>query len=91
MSTPHIVILGSGFAALTAVRELRRRDRAVRITPVAPKADLMYYPSLIRLSAGLRRAADLNIKVSDFLAEQRVKSYAGRVTALAGWRTHRAN
>lgn len=28
----HIVILGCGFAALTAVRELRRRDREVRIT-----------------------------------------------------------
>ncbi len=26
MSAPHIVILGSGFAALTAVRELRRRE-----------------------------------------------------------------
>jgi sulfide:quinone oxidoreductase len=35
MSTPHIVILGSGFAALTAIRELRKRDRKARITTVA--------------------------------------------------------
>ncbi|MHB1075971.1 hypothetical protein [Thiobacillus sp.] len=47
MSTPHIVVLGSGFAALTAVRELRRRERDARITLVAPRAALTYYPSLI--------------------------------------------
>ena len=36
MSTPHIVILGSGFAALTAVRALRKRNSQARITLVAP-------------------------------------------------------
>ena len=88
MSTPHIVILGSGFAALTAVRELRKRDRALRITLVAPKAELMYYPSLILVPAGLRRGADLHIDVSGFLAEQQVEFHAGRVTGLAdGGRT----
>jgi sulfide:quinone oxidoreductase len=83
MSTPHIVIIGSGFAALTAVRELRRRDRDVRITLVAPTPELMYYPSLIWVPAGLRRGADLAIGVSGFLAEQRVEFHAGRVTGLA--------
>ncbi|OYW38730.1 MAG: pyridine nucleotide-disulfide oxidoreductase [Hydrogenophilales bacterium 12-61-10] len=78
----HIVILGCGFAALTAVRELRRRDREVRITLVAPKAELMYYPSLIWVPSGLRRANDLNIDVSGFLAEQQVTFHAGRVTGL---------
>ncbi len=88
MSTPHIVILGSGFAALTAVRELRRHDRAARITLVAPKAELMYYPSLIWVPAGLRRGADLEIDVSGFLAEHDVAFHAGRVTGLAdGGRT----
>jgi sulfide:quinone oxidoreductase len=78
----HIAILGSGFAALTAVRELRKRDRDVRITLVAPKAELMYYPSLIWVPAGLRHGADLNIDVSGFLAEQKVTFHAGRVTGL---------
>jgi sulfide:quinone oxidoreductase len=88
MTRPHIVILGSGFAALTAVRELRRRDRMVRITLVAPKAELMYYPSLIWVPAGLRRGADLNIDVSGFLAEHDVVFHAGRVTGLTdGGRT----
>jgi sulfide:quinone oxidoreductase len=88
MSTPHIVILGSGFAALTAVRELRRRDRQARITLVAPKAELMYYPSLIWVPSGLRRCADLNLDVSGFLAAHDVAFHAGRVTGLAdGGRT----
>jgi len=88
MNTSHVVILGSGFAALTAVRELRRRDQDVRITLVAPKAELMYYPSLIWVPAGLRRGADLIIDVSGFLAEQYVEFHAGRVTGLAdGGRT----
>jgi len=86
--TAHIAILGCGFAALTAVRELRRRDREVRITLVAPKTELMYYPSLIWVPSGLRRGADLQIDVSGFLAEQRVEFHAGRVTGLAdGGRT----
>ena len=82
MSTPHIAILGSGFAALTAVRELRRRDREARITLIAPKAELMYYPSLIWVPSGLRRGADLNIDVAGFLAEHKVGFHAGRVTGL---------
>lgn len=88
MSTPHIVVLGSGFAALTAVRELRRRDRDARITLVAPRAALTYYPSLIWVPSGLRRGADLDIDVSGFLAAHNVPFHAGRVTGLAdGGRT----
>ncbi len=83
MSQAHIVIIGSGFAALTAVRELRKRDRAAHITLVAPRAELMYYPSLIWVPAGLRRSADLAVDVSGFLARHDVSFHAGRVTGLA--------
>jgi sulfide:quinone oxidoreductase len=82
MSSQHVVIIGSGFAALTAVRELRRRDRRIRITLVAPRAELMYYPSLIWVPTGLRRGDDLRVDVSAFLAEQQVEFHAGRVTGL---------
>ena len=88
MKPPHIVIIGSGFAALTAVRELRRRDWKINITLVAPKAELMYYPSLIWIPAGVRQGTDLQINVTGFLAEQQVQFYAGRVIGLAdGGRT----
>lgn len=88
MNARHIVIIGSGFAALTAVRELRRRDASVRITLVSPRAELMYYPSLIWVPAGLRRGDDLRVDIAGFLAEQHVTFHAGRVTGLAdGGRT----
>lgn len=61
MSAPRIVILGSGFAALTAVRELRRRCVGAVITIVSPAPVLTYLPSLIWVPAGLRRAEDLTI------------------------------
>lgn len=80
--THHIVIIGSGFAALTAVRELRKRDRTARITLVAPAPVLTYYPGLIWVPSGLRRGADLGIDVAGFLAGQRVEFHAGRVTGL---------
>jgi len=82
MTVPHIAVLGCGFAALTAVRELRRRAPDARITLVAPRAVLTYYPSLIWVPAGLRRAGDLDIDVSGFLARQRVEFRAGRVAGL---------
>lgn len=44
MTVPHIAVLGCGFAALTAVRELRRREPDARITLVAPRARLTYFP-----------------------------------------------
>ncbi|MCA1925785.1 MAG: FAD-dependent oxidoreductase [Thiobacillus sp.] len=88
MNTPHIAIVGAGFAALTAVRTLRKRDAQVRITLIAPRAELVYYPSLIWMPAGLRRRQDLHIDLSGFLAQQRVEFHAARVTGLAdGGRT----
>jgi sulfide:quinone oxidoreductase len=55
----HIVILGAGFGALTAVRELRRRAPDARISLVAPKAEFVYLPSLIWVPTGLRQGKDL--------------------------------
>lgn len=88
MTQPHIVILGSGFAALTAVRELRRRNRSLPVTLVAPRAEMTYYPSLIWVPAGLRRGDDLKIDVAGFLARHDVAFHAASVTGLAdGGRT----
>ena len=82
MTVPHIAVLGCGFAALTAVRELRRREPDARITLVAPRARLTYFPSLIWVPAGLRRADDLEIDVAGFLTGQRIEFRAGRVAGL---------
>lgn len=81
--SPHIVILGAGFAALTAVRKLRRRAPMARISLVAPKAEFVYLPSLIWIPSGLRKGSDLILPLNNFLKDHRVGFIAGRVTGLA--------
>jgi sulfide:quinone oxidoreductase len=82
MTAPHIVILGAGFGALTAVRELRRRAPDVRISLVAPKAEFVYLPSLIWVPTGLRQGKDLVLPLDTFLKDHAVEFVTGRVTGL---------
>lgn len=80
--TPRIVILGAGFAALSAVRELRKRAPHARISLVAPKAEFVYLPSLIWIPSGLRNGADLILPLERFLRDHAVEFIAARVTGL---------
>ncbi|MDD5363831.1 MAG: FAD-dependent oxidoreductase [Gallionellaceae bacterium] len=80
---PHIVILGAGFAALTAVRELRKHTLLARITLVAPKAEFIYLPSLIWIPSGLRQGSDLTLSLDRFIKDHDVEFVAGRVTGLS--------
>lgn len=79
---PRIAVLGAGFAGLSTVRELRRRDPKVEITLVAPRAELHYLPGIIWIPSGLRRRADLVIPLGNFLRRQRVRFIAAEVTGL---------
>lgn len=81
-AAPHIVILGAGFAALTAVRELRKRSPHARISLIAPKAEFVYLPSLIWIPSGLRKGSDLILPLATFLKDHAVEFIAGRVTGL---------
>lgn len=81
-AAPHIIILGAGFAALTAVRELRKRSPQARISLVAPKAEFVYLPSLIWIPSGLRKGSDLILPLDRFLKDHNVEFIAGRVTGL---------
>jgi sulfide:quinone oxidoreductase len=86
--TARIVILGAGFAALTAVRELRRHDPSAHITLVAPKPEFVYLPSLIWVPTGLRKGSDLVLPLDTFLRDHQVEFVAARVKGLeAGGRT----
>lgn len=82
MQAPRIVILGAGFAALTAVRALRRRSPDVRITVIAPKAEFVYLPSLIWIPSGLRQGSDLVLPLDRFFRDHDVEFVQGRVTGL---------
>lgn len=78
----EITIIGAGFAALTAVRELRKNDSSVHITMIAPEPVFIYYPSLIWIPSGLRKGDDLRIPLEHFLKKNNVNFKAARVTGL---------
>jgi len=75
----HIMILGSGFGALTAVRELRKARVDAKITVVSPMKQLTYLPSLIWMPSGLRKAKDLEIDLDKFFAREGVTWHQGNV------------
>ncbi|SDF59502.1 FAD-dependent oxidoreductase [Rhodobacter capsulatus] len=78
----HIVILGSGFAALTAVRALRKRGVKAEITLISPRESLHYLPSAIWIPSGLREIEELQIPLAPFLARHKVRFLQTAVTTL---------
>lgn len=75
----HIVILGSGFAAVAAVRELRKQKITAQISVISPKQELIYLPSLIWLPSGLRSANDLRQPLAQFFQCHQVNWIQGKV------------
>ncbi len=78
----NITIIGSGFAGLTAVRQLRKQDKQCEITLISPRAELQYLPSLIWIPSGLRKREDIIIPLQNFFKRMNVKFHAARVTGL---------
>ena len=86
--TPHIAILGAGFAALSAVRELRRRLPQAKISLLAPSAEFVYLPSLIWIPPGIRQGSDLIIPLRKFIEKHRVDYRQCTVQGLANGGGH---
>jgi sulfide:quinone oxidoreductase len=82
MSSHTITVIGSGFAALTAVRELRKRDKSSRITVISPKPEFIFLPSLIWIPSGIRKGDDLRVPLNKFFARMDVEHVAAEVTGL---------
>ncbi|BBP46118.1 sulfide:quinone reductase [Thiosulfatimonas sediminis] len=84
MSThPKITVLGSGFAALTAVKQLRKKNPLAQITVISPSAEFIYLPSLIWIPAGLRNAVDLRVDLGSFFRKNRIQHIAAQVTGIS--------
>ncbi len=77
-----IVILGSSFAALTAVKSLRKQGWKEPIVLIAPRPVIFYYPSLIWIPAGLRDESSLTIELEDFFDRNDVEYHRGKVSSL---------
>ncbi|MCP4008479.1 MAG: FAD-dependent oxidoreductase [Proteobacteria bacterium] len=78
-----ITIIGSGFAALTAIRKLRKQDKAVEITLIAPCAEFHYLPGMIWIPAGLRKREDLIVPLMPFFERMNVQFFAASVIGLS--------
>ena len=77
-----ITILGAGFAALTAVRQIRKIDKNCEITLVAANKEFIYLPSLIWIPSGRRQASDLIVPLDNFISKYNIKFHQGHVTGL---------
>lgn len=78
----NVTVLGTGFAALTAVRKLRAADKRLEISVVAPAPELVYLPSLIWLPSGQRRPEDIVIPLDNFFRRNRVNYVEGAAETL---------
>jgi len=68
-----ITILGTGFAALTAIKQTRKAAPNAEITVIAPKKSFDYYPSLIWIPSGMRSGDDIRINLHNFFNRQKVQ------------------
>lgn len=78
----NIVVLGSGFAAVAVIRELRKRKVNAKITVVSPDNELVYLPSLIWLPSGLRNANNLRVPLASYFQRLNTQWHQGRVVKL---------
>lgn len=80
MKKVHIV--GSGFAALTAVKTLKKSNMELDITVISPKAEFQYLPGTIWIPCHLREAEDLIIPLKNFFQKMNVTHLAAQATGL---------
>ncbi len=78
----RVTVVGSGFAALTAVRALAKAGD-VEITLVSPQAEFQYLPGIIWIPSGLRRPEDLRLPLAGFFRRLGVRHRAAAATGLS--------
>ncbi|MCU7863597.1 MAG: NAD(P)/FAD-dependent oxidoreductase [Candidatus Thiodiazotropha sp. (ex Lucinoma borealis)] len=79
----RVTIVGSGFAALTAIKTLRSKDKSIEITVVSPKAEFHYLPGSIWIPSGIREPEDLIIDLQAFFKRMQVKHVGAEATGLS--------
>ncbi len=82
MPKKQITIIGSGFAAMTAAKELRKRNNDVDVTIISPAKEFIYLPSLIWIPSGVRQPEQLRIPLDKFFRHNRVNHFKAEVIGL---------
>jgi sulfide:quinone oxidoreductase len=83
MAGQRITVLGSGFGALSVVRELRARGCKDKITVVSPRSELHYLPGIIWIPSGLRTREQLIVPLAPFFARMDVQHLCAEVAGLS--------
>ena len=78
-----ITFVDTCFAALKAVRKLRKADASREIDLVSPEAEFVYYPGAIWMPTGLRKPEDLVINFTNFFKRMKVTFHAAEATGLS--------
>lgn len=78
----RVTIIGSGFAALTAVERLRRADASLEISLIAPRPEFVFLPGIIWIPSGIRTGDDLRIDLDPFFRKHRVRYRQGSAAGL---------
>ena len=79
----RVTIIGTGFAGLTAIKQLRKAGADVEITVISPLAELHYLPGIIWIPSGLRARKDLVVPLADFFKRMNVRYHRASVTGLS--------
>ncbi len=77
-----ITVVGSGFAALTAVKSLRKSGMDLEIDLVSPRSQFEYLPSIIWIPPGIRNGDDLRVPLQGFFQRMRVNHIQAEATGL---------
>ncbi|MEE9321582.1 MAG: FAD-dependent oxidoreductase [Granulosicoccus sp.] len=78
----RITVIGAGFGAITAVRQLRASKQNLEITLVAPKPEFIYLPGTIWIPSGIRQSADLRLPLERFFKRNNITYHQGAATGL---------
>ena len=78
-----ITVIGTGFAGLKAIKQLRQLDKNIEITLISPRAELHYLPGMIWIPNGLRTREDLTVPLANFLQRERVNLHQANVTGVS--------
>jgi sulfide:quinone oxidoreductase len=82
MHMTRITVIGAGFGALTAIRKLHAADRQLAIDVIAPRPELIYYPSTIWIPTGLREPEDVVVGLEGFFKRMGVTYHRASATGL---------
>ncbi len=77
-----ITIIGSGFGGLTAIKELRKRDKTCEITVISPRPEFLYAPSLIWIPTGVRTGKQITVPLKSFFKRMRGNHLPAHVTGV---------